>query len=76
MKSFDEMLLKEYSSYLLSERNCSKETVGFYINDIKQFIEYMNGFKHEVIETGTDDIEISSNRLLNLKPSILQYPEN
>ena len=67
MKSFDEMLLKEYSSYLLSERNCSKETVGFYINDIKQFIEYMNGFKHEVIETGTDDIRNFFKSLIKLK---------
>ena len=67
MKSSEEMLLKEYASYLLSERSCSKETVEFYINDIRQFIEYMNNAGKDTVKAETEDIRTFFNSLVEME---------
>jgi integrase/recombinase XerD len=66
MKSFDISILKEYSSYLLSERNCSKETVEFYLKDIKQFMEYLKEKNTDIQKTESEDIMSFMKSLLDL----------
>jgi len=56
MNSSEEKLLREYSSYLLSERSCSKETAEFYLRDIRQFMDYLSESKTDIFKTDSEGI--------------------
>ncbi|MDD3803811.1 MAG: site-specific tyrosine recombinase XerD [bacterium] len=73
MNSFEENLLKEYSSYLLSERSCSKETTDFYITDIMQFMKFMEGKNRGICDVLPEDIKqyFSSMALLEAKQTTI-----
>ncbi|MGE3062045.1 MAG: site-specific tyrosine recombinase XerD [bacterium] len=67
MTSAEENLLKEYYSYLLSERSCSRETADYYMTDISQLIKFIEGTGHGVFDATSKDIKDFFNSLADVE---------
>lgn len=39
----EEKRLKYFKSFIVADRNCSEHTASYYVNDVKQFMEYFEG---------------------------------